>query len=233
MQRKILLLLVGLLAIGSAAFAGSASAGHKGPRRRLHARQPARRERGARLQPRRRRHAPGRQLPDRRHGHRRRARLAGRDRPSATAHDLYAVNAGSNSITRSRSTAAASSGWRPCRRAADADQPDRAHTCLRPATGGARRTSPASTPGDGLAPIADSTRPMGAGAPAPRRSRSTRRPRARRDREGHELDRPYVDDACRTPRGLRFGRHAVRLRLRQARHLLTSNASGSASSYSV
>ena len=31
MQRKILLLLVGVLAVGSAAFAGSASAGHKAP----------------------------------------------------------------------------------------------------------------------------------------------------------------------------------------------------------
>ena len=58
MQRKILLLLVGLLAIGSAAFVGAASAAHKSPRMSsLTLGNSARRQRGARLRPRRRRHA--------------------------------------------------------------------------------------------------------------------------------------------------------------------------------
>ena len=137
--------------------------------------------------------------------------------------DLYAVNAGSNSITRfSVQEGRPRVGGDRALRRHDADQPHRQRPpALRPER---RRTDehhrlrharrrpdadPRLDPRDGPGrhrPGADLVQPQ--------------RPRARRDREDDELDRDLLRRQRRARqrrRLLRHRRHAVRLRLRQAR----------------
>ena len=187
----------------------------------LHARQSARRERGARLRPRRRRHAtPARQLPDRRHRHRRRPRLAGLGRPgrrpppaspstpAATRHPVHGDGDGLKWVRPPLG------GTTPISLTYD-------HVLYVLNSGGAAQHRRLRHPRRQPDPDPGLDQPMGAGATGPaqisfsptahvlvvteKRLELDRRP-LRRPRRGGQRRR------LRPPR-----RHAVRLRLRQAR----------------
>ena len=154
--------------------------------------------------------------------------------------DLYAVNAGSNSITRfsvHRSgleweATVPSGGTMPI--SLTVQRPP----ALRPQRRRPRPTSPASTPhGDGLTPIPGSTRAMGPGATGPAQISFNRNghvlvvtEKTTSSIETFYVDNDVPDNAAvfsatgNTPFGFDFDKHG---------NVLTSNASGSASSYSL
>ena len=139
-----------------------------------------------------------RALPDRRHRHRRRARLAGRGRPEPTA---TTCTRSTPAATRSRASPSAATGLVEATVPSGGTMPISltVHGQLLYVlnAGGAANISGFGTDGDGLTPIAGSTRPW---APA-------RRPGAdlvhadggvaRRDREDDELDRDLPVDRRR------------------------------------
>ena len=137
--------------------------------------------------------------------------------------DLYAVNAGSNSITRFSvhgsglewEATVPSGGTMPISLTVN-------DHLLYVLNGGApTNISGFDTHGDGLTPIPGSTRADGPGRHRPGADLvQPQRPRARRDREDDELDRDLLRRRRRARqrrRLLRHRGHAVRLRLRQAR----------------